>query len=83
MRNGVLQTHATLEQVRAAAIDLRIFLVPENVAAVGIEKHDALRQDFYCLAQPFVGFARLRDRSLGFGAHAHDLADFGGSTAVA
>ena len=75
--DGVLQPRARLEQVRAAVVDLGIFLVPENVAAVGIEKHDALRQDVDRLAQPFMGFPRFGDRGFGLGALAHDLADLG------
>ena len=43
--DGILEPRARPEQVRTAAIHLRIFLVPENIAAFGIEKHDALRQD--------------------------------------
>ena len=75
--NGILQPGARLEQVGAAVVDLGILLVPENVAPVGVEKHDALRQDVDRLTQPLVGFSRLRDRRLGLGALAHDLADLG------
>ena len=35
--DGILQPCARLEQVRTAAVHLRIFLVPENIAAFGIE----------------------------------------------
>src|ERR1700726_4438312 len=73
--DGVLQLCARLEKVRTAAIDLGVLLVPENVAAVGVEKHDALRQDVDRLAQPFVGFSRFRNRRFGLRALAHDLAD--------
>ena len=73
--DGVLQPRARLEQVRTAAVDLGIFLVPENVASVGVEKHDALRQDVDRLAQPFVGFSRFGDRGFRLRALAHDLAD--------
>ena len=75
--DGVLQPGAGLEQVGTAVVDLGIFLVPENVAPVGVEKHDALRQDVDRLAQPLVGFSRLRDRRFGLGALAHDFADLG------
>ena len=81
--DGVLQPRAVLEQVRAAVVDFRIFLVPEDVAAVGVEEHDALRQDVDRLAQPLVRFARLRDRGLRLGAFAHDLADLGGNAPAA
>ena len=74
--DGILQPRSRLEQVRAAAVDLGIFLVPENISALGVEEHDALRQDVDRLAQPFVGFSRLRDRGFGLRALAHDLADF-------
>ena len=79
----VLQPRARLEQVRTAVVDLGIFPVPENVAPVGVEKHDALRQDVDRLAQPFVGFPRLRDRGFRLGALAHDLADLGGDARLA
>jgi hypothetical protein len=36
-----------------------------------------LRQDVDRLAQPLVGFARIRDRGVGLGALAHDFTDFG------
>ena len=75
--NGVLQTGAGPEKVRAAVVDLGVLLVPENVAAFGIQKHDALRQQVDRLAQPLVGFSRVRDRGLGLGTLAHDLADLG------
>ena len=81
--DGVLQPCARLEQVGAAVVDLGVLLVPEDVAAVGIEKHDALRQDVDRLAQPLVGFSRIRDRGFRLGAHAHDLADLGRSAACA
>jgi hypothetical protein len=74
--DGVLQPRARLEQVGTAAVDFRIFLVPENVASLGVEEHDALRQDVDRLAQPLVGFSRFRDRSFSLRALAHDLADF-------
>ena len=73
--DGVFQPRARLEQIRTAVVDLRIFLVPENVAAFGIEKHDALRQDVDRLPQPLVRFARLRNRGFDLGALARDLAD--------
>jgi hypothetical protein len=74
--DGVLEARTRLEQVRTAVVDLRILLVPENIAAVGVEKHDALRQDVDRLAQALVGFSRVGNRGLGLGALAHDLADF-------
>ena len=42
-------------------IDFRILLVPEDVAAFGVEKHDALRQDFQGFAEACVGGARCID----------------------
>ena len=72
--DGVLQPRARLEEVGTAVVDLRIFLVPENVAAFGVEKHDALRQDVDRLAQPLMRFACLGNRRLGLGARAHRLA---------
>src|SRR6185295_17615084 len=57
--NRIFQPRARLEQVRTAGVHLRIFLVPENIAAFGIEKHDALRQDVDRLPQALVRFARL------------------------
>ena len=71
----ILQPCARLEQVRTAAVHLRIFLVPENIAAFGIEKHDALRQDVDRLPQALVRFARLGKRGVDLGVLAHDLAD--------
>jgi hypothetical protein len=35
------------------------------------------------LAQPFVGFSRVRDRRLRLGTRAHNLGDFGRYSAVA
>ncbi|MGY4432960.1 hypothetical protein ACVWWO_005437 [Bradyrhizobium sp. F1.13.1] len=64
----VLQAGALLEQIGGLAVDLRVLLVPEDIAALGIEKHDALRQDVDGLAQALMGFARFRDRSLGTAA---------------
>ncbi len=52
--DGVLEARTVLEQVRAALVDFRVFLVPEDVAAVGIKEHDALRQDVDRLAQTLV-----------------------------
>jgi protein tyrosine phosphatase (PTP) superfamily phosphohydrolase (DUF442 family) len=74
--DGVLQPRARLEQVRTAAVDLGILLVPENVASLGVEEHDALRQNVDRLAQPFVGFSRIGNRGFRLCALAHDLADF-------
>src|SRR5215213_9724236 len=73
--DGILQPCARLEQVRTAAVHLRIFLIPENVAAFGIEEHDALRQDIDRLPQALVRFACLRNRGVHLGALEHDLAD--------
>ena len=64
--DGVLQPRARREQIGAALVDLGVFLVPENVASLGIEEHDALRQDVDRLAQSFVRFSRLGDRGLRF-----------------
>ena len=74
MRIVSCKPRARLEQVGAAVVDLGVFLVPEDVAAFGVEEHDALRQDVDRLAQPLVGFARLGDRGLDFRALAHNLA---------
>ena len=71
----ILQPRARHKQIGTAAVDLRIFFVPENVAAFGVEKHDALRQDVDRLAQSLVGFSRLGNRRLGLCALAHNLAD--------
>src|SRR5206468_7782374 len=73
--DGILQPRARPEQVRTAAVHLCIFLVPENIAAFGIEKHDALRQDVDRLPQALVRFARFRKRGVDFGALARALAD--------
>ena len=70
----ILQPRARLEQVRTAAVHLRIFLVPENIAAFGIEKHDALRQDVDRLPQALVRFARLGKSGVDLGVLARDLA---------
>src|SRR3954471_11867769 len=72
--NRIFQPRAWLEQVRTAGVHLRIFLVPENIAAFGIEKHDALRQDIDRLPQAIMRFARLRKRCINLGALANDLA---------
>ncbi len=72
--DGILQPRARLEQVGAAAVDLGVFLVPENVASLGVEEHDALRQDVDRLAQPLVGFPRFRNRGFRFRAHTRDVA---------
>src|SRR5437868_3666048 len=72
--DGILQPRARPEQVRTAAVHLRIFLVPENIAAFGIEKHDALRQDIDRFPQALVRFARLRERGVDFGVLARNLA---------
>jgi hypothetical protein len=73
----ILKSCARLEQVGTAVVDLRLFLVPENVAPLGIEKHDALGQNVDRLAQPLMGFSRMRDRGFGLGSLAHDLAHRG------
>src|SRR6202022_3468170 len=75
--DGILQPRARPEKVRTAVVDLGILLVPENVAPIGVEKHDALRQDVDRLAQPFMRFSRVGNRGLGLRALAHDLADLG------
>ena len=74
--------HARFEQVGAAAVDLRVFLVPEDVAAFGVQKHDALRQQIDRLAQPLVRFASLGHRRFRRGALAHHLGDVGGNPPV-
>ena len=64
------ELRAGLEQVGAALVDVGVLLVPQDVAAVGIEEHDAFRQDVDGVAQPRGGLARLQngERGLGFGA---------------
>ena len=59
----VLQARARLEQVSAAPIDVGVLLVPQDVAPLRVEEDDALRQDVDRVAQPLVGFPRLRNRS--------------------
>ncbi len=73
----VFETRAFGEQIGGLAVDLGVFLVPEDVAAFGVEKHDALRQDVDGLAQPLVGFARVRDRSFRLGTAAQDFVALG------
>ena len=75
--DSVLQPRARLEQIRAAIVYLRIFLVPEDVASLGVKEHDALGQDVDRLAQSLMGFSRFGDRGFRFCALAHDLADLG------
>ncbi len=81
--DGILEPRARLEQVRTAVVDFGVFLVPEDVASLGVEEHDALRQDVERLAQAFVGFPRFGDRSFRFRALAHDLANLGRHTPAA
>ena len=50
----VLELRAHLEEIGAALVDVGVFLVPQDVAALGIEKHDALRQYLQGLAQPLM-----------------------------
>lgn len=73
----VLEARAFLEQIGGLAVDLRVLLVPEDVAALGVEKHDALRQDLDGLAQALMGFARFRDRGLSLGTAAQNFVAFG------
>jgi hypothetical protein len=48
----------------------------QNVTTIGVEKHDALRQDLDRFAQPLVRFPSVRNRSLRLSALAHDFPDF-------
>ena len=73
----VLEARAFREQIGGLAVDLGVLLVPEDVAAFGIEKHDALRQDVDGLAQPLMRFARLGNRGFGLGAAAQEFVAFG------
>ncbi len=57
---------AGLEQVGAALVDLGVLLVPEDVPAVGIEEHDAFRQDVDGVAQPRVCAACIEHGRRGF-----------------
>lgn len=75
----VFEARALFEQIGGLAVDLGVFLVPEHVAAFGIEKHDALRQDVDGLAQALMGFARVRDRGFRLGATAQDFVASGES----
>ena len=56
---GVGQAHALAEEVGRAVIDLGVLLVPQNVAALGIEEDDPLGQHVERLAQPHLGPAGL------------------------
>ena len=79
---GVAQHRALFKEIGTLVVDLGVLLVPEDVAAVGIEKHDALRQNIDGLAQARIRASRIRNRRLGFRALAHDLADFGNLAAL-
>ena len=74
----VFEARAFSEQIGGLAVDLGILLVPENVAAFGIENHDALRQQVDGLAQPLMRFARLDDGRFGLRAALHEFVVFGG-----
>ena len=67
-----------LNRSELRVVDLGVFLVPEDVAAFVVEKHDALRQDVDRLAQPLMRFARLGDGGFGLGARARDLGGMDG-----
>lgn len=73
----IAQHGAGLKLVRGPAVYFRVFLVPENIAAVGIEKHDALRKKVDRLTQARVSPLRIRDRGLSLGAFADNFADLG------
>ncbi len=47
------------EQVGAAVIDFGVLFVPEDVAALGVEEHDALREGLDRVAQTAFGLAGL------------------------
>ena len=57
-----------MKQIGAALVDVGVLLVPENVAAFGIEEDDALRQDIERFAQPRIRLFGIGDRGLGFAA---------------
>ena len=74
--DGIGKPRARLEQVGAAFVDVGVFPVPEDVAAFGVQKHDALRQDIDGFTQPVVRDLCFRNRGLGLRALALDLRDF-------
>src|SRR5271165_1231661 len=74
----ILEPRAGREQIGAAVIDLRILLVPENIAAFCVEKYDALRQELDRLAQPLMRLAGIRNRGLGLGAGPRNLCGLDG-----
>ena len=74
----IFEARALRKQIGGLAVDLGILLVPENVAAFGIEDHDALRQQVDRLAQPLMRFARFGDGGFGFRTALHELVAFGG-----
>ena len=66
----VRQFDARFEQVRGTFVDVRVFLVPENVAAFRVEKDEAMRKNVDGFTQPRMGLLGLRRRRLRFRAHA-------------
>jgi hypothetical protein len=76
--NSVGEPRPRLEQIGARALDLGVALVPKDVAAFRIEKHDALRQDVDRFAQPVMRLFRIRNRRFGLRALMADLGVMGG-----
>ena len=56
------------KQISAALVDIGVLLVPENVAAFGVEEHDALRQDVERFAQARIGLLSICNGGFGFAA---------------
>ena len=70
MRSVSSRRAPDFEQVGAALVDVGIFLVPQDVAPLVVEEHDALRQDLERFAQTLVGGGGGGDGGIGDGARA-------------
>src|SRR5262249_48259302 len=75
--DGVGEPGSWLEQIGAAPVDLGVLPVPEDVAAVIVQRDDALPQGLDGPAPPLLGFARLCKRCFRLGARALDLVVIG------
>ena len=73
----VAQPRALREQIRTLGVNFGVFLVPENVAAIGVEKHDTLRKNVDGFAQTRIRLLSAGNGRLGLGALADDLPDPG------
>ena len=60
---GVGQLATRREQVRRAVVDVGVGLVPQDVAALGVEEHDPFWQDVERLAQAAFRLAGVGSRS--------------------